>query len=83
MTADIGSCHIRLKKAKIGIVPAGVDYDFPAEAVEPRLAKMRSEASQSEYSPRAFLRALSKLSDEELDQIVIPTRILVKLLGGR
>lgn len=75
-----------VQKPKIGIVPAGETFEFSADDLGDggeRIPYRRPEASQSDYSSRAIVRALSRLSDEELDQIVIPTRIFVKLLGGR
>ena len=73
-----------VQKPKVGIVPAGVNFEFQAEPSPGGNARSaRPDGSHAEHSTRVILRALSRLSDEELDQIVIPTHIFVKLLGGR
>jgi hypothetical protein len=74
------------QKPKVGIVPAGENFEFQADDLgegTERVPHRRTEGAQSDYSSRAIVRALSRLSDDELDQIIIPTRIFVKLLGGR
>lgn len=73
------------QKPKVGIVPAGVEFDFSIDELpDGGAAYIKNPVDKvREYSPRDIIRALSRLSDEELDQIVIPTRIFVKLLGGR
>lgn len=73
-----------LQKAKIGIVPADAEYSFtdavPAEPHDERRPTVR--ASQ-ERAVLEFLRALSNLSEKDQDGVVIPVRVLTKLLGIR
>lgn len=71
------------QKAKLVIVPTAAEFEFPVET-SPTGAK-RDDSSE-EHSERAlvqFLRALAKLSDDEIDGVVIPTSVLVKLVGRR
>lgn len=75
-----------IQKPKIGIVPLNEHFEFEeheADEGAEKLQKRRTDLRQTESNPRAFIKALSRLSDDELDQIAIPTRIFVKLLGGR
>ncbi|MBZ9860858.1 hypothetical protein [Mesorhizobium sp. CA12] len=76
-----------VQKPKVGVVPAGENFEFQADDLgqgTERPSHRRAEAGMpSDYSSRAIIRAFARLSDEELDQIVIPTRVFVKLLGGR
>ena len=72
------------QKAKIGIVPAGVDFSF-AEASEAdgEQARKPVEPSRREGPVIAFLRAVSRLPDEDQDAVIIPVRVLTKLLRLR
>lgn len=74
------------QKAKVGIVPATVQFEFPA--AEERHRAVNPDAHHERLNDReqivvAFLRALSKLPDSELDGVIIPARVLAKLLGRR
>lgn len=65
--------------AKLAVAPYGAEYEFPKE--EPRPMGKTARASSSNQEPvLAFLRALSGLPPEELEKVVIPVSILVKLL---
>jgi hypothetical protein len=72
------------QKAKIGIVPAGVDFSFAetSEADGKRIGKP-VEPPRHERAVTAFLRALSRLPDKDQDAVIIPVRVLTKLLGFR
>ena len=72
------------QKAKIGIVPYGADFRFESEegeSAETREAR-RGELNGAHILVN-FLDALSKLSTEDIDGVVIPTRVLVKLARKR
>lgn len=69
------------QKAKIGIIPATESYSYDV-SFEPRDKKTNyRDCNISEKSAILFLRSLSKLSDEEIDSIVIPTKVLAKLFS--
>jgi hypothetical protein len=71
-------------KAKVGFVPAAEEYvfdDTDANAAAKASPITRPPfASQTRRSTLQFMEALSTLSDEELDKITIPVRIIVRLL---
>lgn len=75
------------QRAKVGLIPAGKTYEFPEEPAPEQPAE-REELPKvarvnTAYATIRFLRALGELEDEDLDSVVIPTRVLVKLLSGR
>ena len=73
-----------LQKAKVGIIPAGAKYSFPNAAHAEHDHERRSPAPASaERAVIDFLRALSHLSDEDQDAVVIPVRVLTRLFGKR
>lgn len=76
--------HPRMK-AKVGIVPPASEFEFADEPLtQPAETDRRGDqAAEREQAVLHFFRALSKLSDDELEGIVIPTSVLVKLLGRR
>lgn len=70
------------QRAKLGVVPVGKDFEFKDEPV----AEVGTEVVPREVVRSAkgaalfdFLHALSKLPPDEIDGVVIPTRVLVKL----
>jgi hypothetical protein len=71
------------QRAKIGLIPNDKEFSFSADE--------RGEEASDKSLPRAhgdqavisFLRALSRLPDALLDEVVIPTKVLVKLLSRR
>lgn len=72
------------QRAKLAIVPHGADFRFDSEegaGAETREAR-RGE-SHGGHVLMDFLAALSKLPPEDIDGVVIPTRVLVKLAGKR
>jgi hypothetical protein len=70
------------QKAKVGIVPADIQFEFPGTLQPPRVVD-RGSFSERERVVIAFLKALSKLPDEELKNVTIPVSVFAKLLGGR
>jgi hypothetical protein len=76
------------QRAKLGLVPANVDFEFPKEAatqqgVTPAAAGQegaRERGPRSQEPVLVLLRALRALPPEELDKVVIPVSTLVKLL---
>lgn len=72
------------QKAKIGIVPAGVDFSFSeASGGDGERIRKPVEPPSHERAVIAFLRAISRLPDEDQDAVIIPVRVLTKLLGFR
>lgn len=70
------------QRAKLGLVPAGKDFEFkdePDAEVGTEAAPRESVRSAKGAALFSFLYALSKLQPEEIDGVVIPTRVLVKL----
>lgn len=74
-----------LKKPKIGIVPADAKFEFTDIPPLPRSSpnpKLLAPSSQ-DRAVLDFLQVLSKLDDADLDTVIIPTRVFVKLLGRK
>lgn len=76
------------QRAKLGLAPANVDFEFPKEAatqqgVTPPAGGQegtRDRGPRSQDPVLALLRILSGLPPEELEKVVIPVSTLVKLL---
>ncbi len=68
------------QRAKVGIVPYDEEFSFPHDQTDDAQGVHDSERGEALF---AFLRALSKLPKEDLDAVVIPTRVLVKLSGRK
>lgn len=66
------------QKAKLGLIPAKENFDF-SNGISGDKKKTTNKISNKIVVD--FFKSLSKLSDDELDSIVIPTRILVKLIN--
>ena len=62
-------------KAKVGLIPSGVEYEFPVVPMERQIG--RSSIGKDEGL--ALIYALAKLSDEDLERISIPVSVIVKL----
>jgi hypothetical protein len=71
------------QKAKVGLVPFDVSYDFPSEADDPS-KEIKSTEPIVEIGVRdatlIFLEAISKLPEPEQERIVIPTKTIARLL---
>lgn len=73
------------QKAKVGLVPHGTEFQFDdVEQEESSVSRDTSRSTQPQGSTLLeFLNALSKLPSDDLDGVVIPTRVLVKLARKR
>jgi hypothetical protein len=70
--------------AKIGLTPWGMSYEFEAPDLSTRRPRDRVKPGSERGSLLIeFLGALETLTDSDLDEIIIPTRILVKLVRKR
>lgn len=75
------------QKAKVGVVPASVGFKFPErEALEDEKFKKPSSKpprtrKEEIETIEAFLTLLSKLPDEDLEEVNIPTKVFVKLIS--
>jgi hypothetical protein len=72
-------------KAQIGLVPDGATYSFEQKASEPKGGSKdepgpKHPPRSNKYVVLNFLQALSSLSDEDLEKVVVPTSVLAKLL---
>lgn len=71
-------------KAKIGIIPTDAEFSFvEAEGEEVEPPRKPASPPREGREVIAFLRALSRLPDADQDAVVIPVRVLTKLLGLR
>ncbi len=72
-------------KARIGFVPSYVDYAFPSrhdgrvDVGSSGGSTNRSSGRRSHTALLEFLNALGKLSEEDQNSVVIPTKVLVEL----
>jgi hypothetical protein len=73
------------QRAKVGIVPSGIQFEFEDAAHEEVASAHRPVHGESaqEAALLSFLCALSALPAEDLDGVVIPTRVLVRLAKNR
>lgn len=65
-----------VQRARVGIAPAAAAYEYPLES--PLSKTIPSKSNQG--ATLAFFRALATLPEAELDKVVIPASVLVKLL---
>lgn len=72
------------QRAKVGIVPDGVVFEFDDAVQEETVPTRMVPGEQAQGSVLLnFLSALSSLPEEDLNGIVISTRVLVKLARKR
>ena len=72
------------QRAKLAIVPHGADFRFESEEGEStETREARRGESNGGHVLMDFLDALSKLPSEDIDGVIIPTRVLVKLARKR
>lgn len=77
------------QRSKIGIVPVGEHYEYPAEDSQPSKRPVqearpeRSGASRRRYIVSNFLQLVGELDDVDAAQVQIPTIILTKLMRER
>lgn len=68
-------------KAKVGVAPATVTFDFPTDSsLENEAQKTSRIRHKGEKAVLALLHSLGSLSDKELDQVTIPVSVLVKMM---
>jgi hypothetical protein len=65
-------------RARLGVVPRDVTFEFPSEEVE--LEQPRVSRKGNDEVVLAFLRALSTLPNAELDKVILPASVLARLL---
>jgi hypothetical protein len=65
------------QRARVGVTPAEVEYKFSPDPTA--LLKTNAAKSNQEIT-LAFFRALATLPNADLDKVVIPASVLVKLL---
>jgi len=83
-------------KAKVGLIPATENYEYPAEDILPgadqvgSLRAVERSAHTIDRRPRNarhvvmnFLEALGSLPEDDLQRVNIPVSVLAKLVAGR
>lgn len=65
------------QQARVGVAPAAAHYEFPPQLTTP---SSTIAARSSQEATLAFFRALATLPEADLEQVVIPVSVLVKLL---
>lgn len=76
------------QRAKLGLVPASVDFEFPKEEATQQgvtfaaadQESARERGSRAQEPVLVLLRILRALPPEELEKVVIPVSTMVKLL---
>lgn len=70
--------------AKIGVVPPSESYDFPDSlSVESNEVSATTDLKRSRGAFYSFIRELSRLDQEDIESVKIPTRVIVRLLEGK
>lgn len=64
------------QRARVGVAPAAVNFAFPPEQPSPKTIAAKSNKDAT----LAFFHALATLPDADLEKVVIPASVLVKLL---
>ena len=72
-----------LQYAKVGIVPVGVAFEYETTVEEANPGNRKEPREKPDDTLIRFLRALEHLPASELDKIVLPTSVLVRLVGRR
>ncbi|EJM20413.1 hypothetical protein PMI22_02529 [Pseudomonas sp. GM21] len=84
-TSDAASYKVithPVHRAKIGLVPPDVNYEFEADS-EPAQETALSDIAPVPNDAIALLNILSKLDAEDLEKITIPVSVLAKLFKQR
>lgn len=75
------------QKAKIGLVPSDSQFEFVVDETVKEESEVNSvqrpKKGEGSRAVLDFLHALNKLTDEDLNEIIIPTKIWVKLIARR
>ena len=70
------------QKAKLGLVPYESEFEFPATVVEePAPKRLKHLPSNTRRTTLDFLSIVNSLTEKEQSEIVIPARIVAKLLA--
>lgn len=72
-----------LQRAKTGVIPANKSYEFPSVEEESVTEARRPSVFEARNALYRFIHELSKLDDTEIDSVIIPTRVLIKLMEGK
>ena len=74
------------QKAKVGIIPADKEFAFSPVVSSQTAAEIDvygERPSSREQVVLGFLRALARLPDSDLEGVVLPAKVLAKLIGRR
>lgn len=67
------------QRAKVGLLPNGVQFSFPAEPKDENAETKGDGATKRGVDGITLMRLLSKLPDSDLEKISIPVSVLAKL----
>ena len=67
-------------KAKVGLVPVGVDYDFSEDAVVDRPASAPRMSVKRGQALIKFVESLSVMPDDAAAEFAVPAKVLIALL---
>lgn len=88
MTVDLPATKVitdPVHKAKVGFVPADQEFSFASDDQERGTlgtkASKKAPYSRPRHAILQFLETLDMLSDEELDEVRIPVKTIVRLLA--
>lgn len=65
------------QRAKLGVVPRGIDFEFPIESDAP------SSGALSKQDIEGFTRVLRSLTPDELRRVTLPANLVVRLLDTK
>ncbi|WP_322071929.1 hypothetical protein [Paraburkholderia bannensis] len=66
------------QRAKLGIVPAGVDFEFSDET---GIAEALADVSKQDIE--GFVKVLASLTPDELRQVSLPASLVVRLMSAK
>lgn len=70
------------QKAKLGLVPYDADFEFPDDVgVEPTPKRPQHLPSNTRRTTLEFMNVLNSLPEKDQAEIIIPARIVAKLLA--
>jgi len=82
--SELSIAQHSLQYAKVGVYPANETFSYDAEAAEavtePSAADKLRKSRSAFYT---FIAAISEYSDEDIKDVHIPTRVIVRLLEGK
>lgn len=71
------------QRAKIGLIPNDKEFSFDSDKKSEEASDKPRLRVHGDQAVTSFLHALSRLPDSLLDEVIIPTKVLVKLLSRR